>query len=121
MAGSGIRTYIVAILILDQGVQTHVELLQDGGLCRFVAMLKHTLNDTTAIRVSCQALDLAFECLEDELDVVSGHSFDGFLHHVVAVLILHAFQDIPIDFFDQSGLLFRENMFESLIVVSTSV
>ena len=54
------------------------------------------------------------EGIDNELDVLSGYSFNGFLDHVVAILVLDALQHIVFKFFDQLSLLVSKDMFESL-------
>ena len=63
-------------------------------------MFKHSLNDSTSIRVCGQRVHLASKGVEDEGNVFGGYSFDGFLDHMIAVLILDAFQNIGFKLFD---------------------
>lgn len=66
-------------------------------LGRLFTVFEHALYDSTSIRVGCQALNLAGECVQDELDMLGGYSFDGFLDYMVSVLIFDAFEHIMLE------------------------
>lgn len=57
---------------------------------------------------------MALERLDDELDVLTGYTFNRLLDYVVAVLVFDAFEDVTVEFADESGLLFREDVFKCL-------
>ena len=57
-------------------------------------MLQHPLYHTTSVRMSGQRGDLTGECAEDELDVFWRNALNGFLDHMIAVLVLHAAYDV---------------------------
>ena len=59
-------------------------------------------------------VDLASESLDDELNVFSWDAFDGFLHDMIAILVLYTFQNINLQLLNQFGLLVGENMLQSL-------
>ena len=80
-----------------------------------VAMLQNPLNDATAVWVCgqdehleyiCQEpkkfmqIYLAPECLNNELEAGRFYSFNALLDHMVAILVLHAFQNIAIKLLD---------------------
>ena len=77
-------------------------------------MFKHALDDSAAVRMSGQTLHLTSEGIDDEVYVLSRYSFNGFLDHVIAILILDAFQHVVLKLFDQLCLLVCKNVFESL-------
>jgi hypothetical protein len=45
-------------------------------------------------------VDLSSESFDDELNVLSWHTFDSFLHDVVAVLVLDTLQNINLQLLD---------------------
>ena len=85
--------HVVAVLVLDQGLDIGVELLQDGGGLLRGAVFEDTLDHTTAVRMSREGEHLALECVNDELQATGLHGLDALLHHVVAVLIFDALKD----------------------------
>ena len=109
---------IVTVLIVDEGLGASMKLLQYRGSCGLLTMLKHTLNDAATIWVGCVFTNFTLKCIDDELDVLRGHSFDRLLHHMVAVLVFHAFHNIMLELLDQGGLLIRQDMFQCLLRVS---
>ena len=65
-----------------------------------LAVLQDSLNDSTTIRMGGENVDLSSESFDDELNVLSWHTFDSFLHDVVAVLVLDTFQNIDLQLLD---------------------
>ena len=106
--------HVVAVLVYDECVRAGVKFLEDGSLCLALAVLKHPLDDSTAIRMGRQAMNLTSEGIDDELDMLRWNSLDGFLNYVVAILVLDAFQDVHVELFDQSGLLVDQDMLKCL-------
>lgn len=82
---------VIAVLVLNERIGTHMKLLQDGCLGLFIAVLQHPLNHSAAVWVSRQRLNLPVESVNDELDMFSRYTFDCFLDDVVPVLVLDAF------------------------------
>ena len=107
-------SHIVAILIHNERRGTCMKFLEDSRSSRLFTVFEHPLNDSAAIGVSRQNLHLTSEGVDNELDVLSGYSFNGFLDYVVAILVLDAFQHIVFELFDQLSLLIGKDMFESL-------
>ena len=81
---------IVAELVLDERGATGVELAEEGGLSLFPAVLKHSLDDATAVGMGGQAVYLSDKGVEDEPNVLQGDPLDGFLDDMVSILILDA-------------------------------
>lgn len=79
-----------------------------------LAVLQDPLNDPTSVRMGGEKVNVASECIDDELNLSCGNTFDGLLHHMVAILITNAFQDVRVEFFDKLSLLISENIFQSL-------
>lgn len=92
--------HVVAVLVLDQGLDVGVELLQDGGGLLRGAVLEDALNHPTAVRMSREVVHLALERVNDELQPAGLHSLDAFLHNVVPVLVLDALQNIAVKFLE---------------------
>jgi len=82
------------------------------------AVFQYPLNDTAAIGMGSENVDLASEGLDDELNMFSRNSFDGFLDDVVSVLILDTLEDVRLEFLNKFSLLIREDMFKSLITLA---
>jgi hypothetical protein len=59
-------------------------------------------------------MDLALEGFEDELNVLGRDTFDGFLDHMVAILVLDTLQNLWLKLADKLGLLVGENMLKCL-------
>lgn len=78
------------------------------------AVFQDSLDDTATIGMSGKNVNLAPECLDDELNVLCWNTLDGFLNHVVAILIFDTFQDICSKLFDELSLLIGENMLKCL-------
>lgn len=68
-------------------------------------MFQHALNDSASVGVCRKALHCASECIDDELNVLGGHSLDGFLNDVVSILVFHTSKYMIFKFFDQLRLL----------------
>ena len=96
---------VVTILIDDQCWSTSVEFLQDRRSGGLFAVFEHTLDDTAAIRMSSQALDLSSKGVDDELDVLGGYTFDSFLNDMISILIFDALEDLVLQFLRQRRLL----------------
>lgn len=62
----------------------------------------------------CKTLHCSRECIDDELYVLGGHPLNGFLNHMVSILVLDALEDVVFEFFDQLSLLVGQDMFEGL-------
>lgn len=67
-----------------------------------------------------QTVDLASESIDNELDVLGWDSFDGFLHHMVSILILNTLEHVVLKFLNQLSLLVRQDVFESLVMSDDS-
>jgi hypothetical protein len=112
---------IVAILVDDELRRARVQLLEEEGLRRLLAVLEHPLHDPAAILMSRQGLDLADEGGHDERDVLGVNPLDRLLDDMVAVLILDALEDLGLEFLDQGGLLVGEDVLESFLNDTASV
>jgi hypothetical protein len=88
--------HVIPVLILDQQICAHVQLLQYRSLGAFVAMLQHTLDNTAAIRVCRKGVHLAIKSLDDELNVLSRNPLNGLLNNMVAILVLYTLKDVSI-------------------------
>ena len=77
-------------------------------------MLKHSLNDSAAIRMRGKPMHLPRESVDDELNVLCWYSLDCFLDDMVAVLIFDTFEDVMFKLLDQLRLLVGQNMLEGL-------
>ena len=58
---------------------------------------------------------LSSECLDNELEAGRFHSFNALLDHMVAILVLHTFQNIAIQLLDDQLLLVKGDGFEGLL------
>ena len=59
--------------------------------------------------------------VDDELDMLRWHSFDGFLDYMVSILIFDAQYHVVFELFDELCLLVSEDVFKSLdMLVETS-
>ena len=90
--------HVVAVLVLDQGLDVCVELLQDGGGLLGRAVLQDPLDHPAPVRVGRQVEHLPCERVDDELESARLHGLDTLLDNVVAILVLHTFQNISIEF-----------------------
>lgn len=106
---------IVAVLIDDERRRAPVQLLQHGRPGRLFAMFKHALDDAAAVRVRRQRMDLPRERVDDEPNVLRRYPFDGFLDHVVPVLVFDALEHVLFELLDQLRLLIDQDVLESLI------
>ncbi len=79
------------------------------------AVFQNPLDNSTAVRMRGKNVHLALEGFDDELNVLSRHTLNGFLHHVIAVLIFDALQDIDLQLFHQLGLLISEDVLQGLM------
>jgi hypothetical protein len=64
--------------------------------------------------MSCKCCDLPRECFDNELDMLSRDSFDGFLDDMIAILILDALENTVLELLDEASLLVGEDVFKSL-------
>jgi len=78
-------------------------------------MLKAPLDDTTAVVMRAQRQYLRREGIEDELDRMRLAGLNCPLDDVVSVLILHASQDVVVQFTDELILLIDQNVFQRLL------
>lgn len=83
-------------------------------------MFQDSLDHPAPIWVSCKNMHLASEGVDYESNMVRWYTFDGFLDHVVAILILHTFHDFWLEFFHKLRLLICKDMFKRLLVVSSN-
>ena len=88
--------HVVAVLVLDQGLDVAVELLQDGSGLLGGAVLEDALDHPTAVRMGREVVHLALERVYDELQPTWLHSLDALLHNVVPVLVLDALKNIAV-------------------------
>jgi hypothetical protein len=93
-------SYIVAILICDQHRRALMQLLQDCGLIMGFAVFQNSLNNSTAVGVRGENVHLSFEGFDDELNVLSWDTLNGFLHNVIAILIFNTLQNIDLQLFN---------------------
>jgi hypothetical protein len=70
-----------------------------------LAVLQNPLNDSASIRVGSENVDLTSESFDDELNVLSWNSLDGFLHNMVAILILDTLEDVSLKLGNELSLL----------------
>ena len=90
--------HIVAVLVLDESLDVSVELLQDGVGLVARAVLQDPLDDPAAVGMGGEVVHLPAEGVNDELEPGGLHGLDTFLHHVVPVLVLHALENISVQF-----------------------
>ena len=88
--------HVVAVLVLDQGLDVAVELLQDGSGLLGGAVLEDALDHPTAVRMGREVVHLTLERVYDELQSTWLHSLDALLHNVVPVLVLDALKNIAV-------------------------
>lgn len=62
-----------------------------------------------------QSMHLAFEGVNDELDMFCWDSLNCFLDNMVAMLVFDTLENVYLEFFNELGLLVSEDMFKSLI------
>ncbi len=98
-----------------------MKLRKYGASSRLLTVLQHALYNSTAVGVGRQNLNLASERVDDELNVFGRHSLDSFLHHVIAILILHAVDYVVLELLDQLCLLVGQNVLKSLRVLARVV
>jgi hypothetical protein len=110
--------HVVSILVLNERKRASMQFFENRSLGGLVAVFQHTLNDTAAVWMHRKRLDLTFECLNYELYVFGRNPLDRFLNHMIAVLIFHTLENMTIKLFDQSGLLFGQDVLECLSNIS---
>lgn len=106
---------IVAVLVLDQNQSTGMELFDNLSSGRLRTVFKHSLDDTTPVRVRGEVLYLALHSSVDEGDMLSGNPLDCFLDDMISVLIFDAFEDVVLQLLDQYCLLIGKNVLKSLL------
>lgn len=74
------------------------------------AIFQYPLNNSAAIRMSGENVNLTSKGLDDKLDMLSGNTLDGFLHNMVAILVFDTFENIGLKFIDELSLLIRKDM-----------
>jgi len=112
---------IVTELIRDEVGCACMEFTKNRFTINFFAVLEHSLDNPATIRVSCKSVHLATERIDDELDIVRGHSLNRLLNNVVTVLVSNALQHMILQLFDHSGLLVSENVLEGLLNNATTI
>lgn len=112
---------IVSELVRDERSGAGMEFTQNRFPIDFLAMLQHPLNDPTAIRMGSKSIHLPFESVDYKLHILGRNSFDGFLDHVIAILISNTFQDMVLKLLDHRSLLISEDMFQCLYKLAGSV
>ena len=88
--------HVVPVLVLYEGFDVSVELLQDGVGLLPRAVLQDPLNHPAAVRVSGEVVHLSTEGVYDELEPAGLYGLDTLLHHVVSVLVLDTLQYVPV-------------------------
>ena len=84
-----------------------VQFLQDKSPIWLRDFLEHPLDHTTAVWMHRKRAHLSPERLDDELDVLHRHPFNGLLDDVVAILVFDASHNILFELLDQHCLLVR--------------
>ena len=74
------------------------------------AIFQYPLDDSAAVRMSGENMNLTSESFDDKLNMLSGDTLDGFLHNMVAILIFDTFENIGLKFIDELSLLIRKDM-----------
>lgn len=105
---------IVAELVGNQVGGACMELGQNRFTVDLFTVFQHSLDDTAAVRVSCKSVDLTPEGVDDELDILRRHTFDGLLNDVIAILVPHALQNVVLQLLDHGGLLVGKDVLEGL-------
>lgn len=106
---------IVSVLISDEHGCALVKFFEDSSLIMWFAVFQNPLDNTATVRMGGKNVNLASECLDDELNMLCWDTLDGFLNHMVTVLVLDTLQNIGSKLFDELGLLIGENMLECLV------
>lgn len=103
---------VVPELTLTQRNNHLQQLLEDQLELVSLAILQELLDDATAVGMERQFIDLPQQCsyvsddlIDDAFRLDWCTTFEAFLDHVVAVLILHHVDDIVLQFEDESVLL----------------
>jgi hypothetical protein len=109
---------VVAVLVRDQHLGVVVQLQHHGGLVFLGPVLQDPLDNTAAVLVGGELADVALETVHDEVDVAAGDQGDGLLNDVVSVLVLGDLEEVVLQFLCQLGLLFHQDVLESLHSVS---
>lgn len=105
---------VVSKLVGDEVGSASMKLSQNGFTVHLFAVLQHSLDDTAAIGVCSEAVNLAPEGVDDELDILRGHTLDSLLNDMVAILVSHALEDVVLQLLDHGGLLVGEDVLEGL-------
>lgn len=106
---------VVPVLIRNQTRHAIAQLRHDCSFFVRSTMLKAPLDDTTAVVMRAQRQYLRREGIEDELDRMRLAGLNCPLDDVVSVLILHASQDVVVQFTDELILLIDQNVFQRLL------
>lgn len=77
-------------------------------------MLQTALDDTAAICVDAERVDLVGESAKDEVNILGFATFDSFLNDMVAILVLDASYDVVFEFSNKCSLLIIEDVIEGL-------
>ena len=105
---------IVAILIYDEVQCACVKFFNDLVSCLIRAEFQHTLDDTAAIRVRSQVVDVTRDCIVDEDDMLRRDALNGLLYDVIAILVFDAVENIGLELLHESRLLVGKDVFECL-------
>lgn len=105
---------IIPISILDEIINARMQLREDLSLRLLRTMLKHPLDHATSIRVGSKTMNMALESFDDERNVLRRNALDRLLDYMVAVLVFDAFENVAVELFHESCLLFGEDVFKGL-------
>lgn len=109
---------VVTILVSDKHRRTLVKLFENASLVMRFAVFQYSLNDSAAIWMGGQNMNLSSESFDDELNMLGWNSLNGLLHYVIAVLVLDTLENVGLKFLDEFCLLICKDMFQGLGDVS---
>mmetsp|Transcript_14138 Transcript_14138/g.40690 ORF Transcript_14138/g.40690 Transcript_14138/m.40690 type:complete len:217 (-) Transcript_14138:104-754(-) len=106
---------IVAVLVHRQALDIPEDFVDQIGHLLLRALLQQALDDPATIHVSRHALSAVCKSLRYEVDGVTRHVLYHRLDHMVAMHVLDALQDLPLELGGNGHLRFRREKFEHLL------
>ncbi len=91
-----------------------MEFAHDHGSHGVFRPLKQPLNDSTAICVSREMVDLANESVDNKLNMLGRNALDCSLDDMVAILVFDTFEHVVFQLLDHASLLVDQNVLQRL-------
>lgn len=112
---------VVSVLILNKLLRVRVQFRQNWRGLLSSAMLQNALNNSASIGMCAERINLTSKSVYNELQSDRLYAFDAFLHDMISILILDAFQYMSIQLSHNFLLLSTRDALQSFLDHSATI